>query len=220
MEIATTYQSQITAFLCQMKFKKRIIGGVDEEDVLDKIKHITEMYKDVEVALLRQNAFVQQDNSLLQNQMEQLQAVGREKEALISALQIEKASVLREQEELKAKVQEIASTLQRYEQERTELIAAAQCEAKKIIQQAMTYAEELAAQNEREIERQISARQAEIGQLTNQREVMEKEVEEIRIRMKDDLRLITENLYQMLSLIKGLDGELASGADGDALKSL
>lgn len=47
MELPVNGQEAITAYLRQMKFRKRIIGGVDEEDTLDKIEHVNGMYRDL-----------------------------------------------------------------------------------------------------------------------------------------------------------------------------
>lgn len=47
MELLVAGQEAIAAYLRQMKFKKKFIGGIDEDDALDKIEHITGMYRDL-----------------------------------------------------------------------------------------------------------------------------------------------------------------------------
>lgn len=61
MELSITGQEAILSYLRQVKFKKRVIGGVDEEDALDKIEHVTGMYKDLVVDLQGQLEAMQQE---------------------------------------------------------------------------------------------------------------------------------------------------------------
>lgn len=61
MELPVAGQEAITAYLRQMKFKKKIIGGVDEDDALDKIEHVTGMYRDLVEDLQGQIESMQQD---------------------------------------------------------------------------------------------------------------------------------------------------------------
>ncbi|RFZ75639.1 hypothetical protein DS742_27915 [Lacrimispora amygdalina] len=61
MELSIIGQEAIAAYLRQMKFKKRTFGGVDEDDALDKIEHITGMYRDLAEELQGQVEEMQQD---------------------------------------------------------------------------------------------------------------------------------------------------------------
>ena len=217
---ATNDQTSIAVFLRQMKFKKKAMGGVDEEDVLDKIKHITRMYQDLTETFQHQNASLQQDNSFLQSQVEQLQTVVQEQDIRLSSLQMENTSLLGEHEMLTAQAQEIVNTMQRYEKERADFIATAQREAQKIILQAQARATDLVEQNEREVKRQSAVHQAEIRQLIDQRQAIEDEVYDLQIKLKGNLRLIAEDLGWMLNLTKELDSKMFSGKDGDELNCL
>ena len=188
-------QEAITSYLRQMKFKRKVIGGVDEEDVLDKIEHITKLYK----SLIED----------LQSQVEQLQKSGKEQEERLSLLQIERNSVIQEREALTAKTQELVSVMQRNEREHVELVAQAEREAQKILMQARIQAENLAAQKEREIE-----------QLTRRREVVENKLDDLILQIKATIRLIAGDLGQMQNLANGIEGKLDRYRDGNETKGV
>ena len=45
MSLPETHEEKIADFLKQMKFRRKIFGGVDEKDVLQKIEQLNELYK-------------------------------------------------------------------------------------------------------------------------------------------------------------------------------
>ena len=159
MELRVDGQKAIINYLRQIRFKKKALGGVDEEDVLDKVEHVAKMYTDLIEGLQGQIESLQQDRL-------------------------------------------------QFENERTELIVRVRREAEKIITQAKVQAEALADQKEREIDRNLAGRRAEIEQLTKRRRDMEAEMDTLVIQMKTTMRLIAGDLGQMLKLTSGLDSKM------------
>ena len=190
MELMPTGEKAITAYLRQMKFNRKVVGGVDEESVLDQIECITKMYRDLIEGL--------------QRQVEQLQNAGNEKDRRLSSLQMERDAILQQNELLAAKNKDIVNFMQRNESQRTELVAKAQREAQKILMQAKIQAENLVAEKEREIE-----------QLTRRRKAMEVELDNLMLQMKTTMRVVVGDLGQMLNLVNGLDGKLDRCWDGN-----
>ena len=205
MEIKTTNQTSIAAFLHQMKFKKKIIGGVDEEDVLDKITHIINIYNDLTEDLNNQNTSLYQNNIHMKSLVDKLQTVEQAKDEKISSLQLENTFLIQERDALTTRIQEISDKMQQYEEEQVTLLDTAQREARKITMLAEARMAVLAAQKERETEQLLSMQQAEIEYLSSKRRLMKKEVDDLRIMLKSNLQLITDDLYRMLSLTKELD---------------
>lgn len=159
MELLVARQEAITAYLRQMKFKKKAFGGVDEEDALDKIEHVTGMYRDLVIDLQGQIEAVQQN-------------------------------------------------IQRLETERTELVVRARHEAEKIITQAKVQAEAIAEQKEYETDCQLAGKRTDIEQLSKLHKDMEAEMDNLTFQMKTTVRLIAEDLEQILRLAGGLDGKI------------
>ncbi len=212
MERIATGQEAITAFLRKMQFKKRIIGGVEEEDVLDKMEHVTKMYQDLIENLKRQNVSLKQENSHLQDRVEQLQKENQENDDRLSSLQTERLSLLKEHEAFTAKAQE-------NESERVELFKKAHREAQKILTQARVQAEELTVQQNRELERQLVAGQQEIDLIFKQRKTIKEEIDNFTLHTKASLQLISGDLFQMLNLTKELDGKMGYYRDDESKRA-
>lgn len=199
-----------------MKFKRKAVGGVDEEDVLSKMKTLTILYGELIASLHQKNDDLLRENSLLQSQVEQHRAADQEKDARLYSHLVENVLVKRERDVWMEKAQGVAVTLQWDEKERTERIAAAQRKAQSILLQAKECAADLAAQKEREVEQQLAARQTEIKRLIDRRKELEEEADDFRMKLKADLKPIIENLGQMLNQAKGLGVDEPTENDSNA----
>jgi DNA repair exonuclease SbcCD ATPase subunit len=206
MDEIASIQETITVYLRQMKFKKRTIGGVEEEDVLDKIDHITTMYRDLSERLRNQNSSLQQETRSLRSQVEELRKSELEKNARLSSLQAERSSM---QLEYQASLEKI-KTLQQPEKDGAEFILRVQREAQKILTQAKLQAENLDAQKAREIDHNQAARRLEINRLSRQREALDYKMTEFTLQTKTALQMISSDLHQVLNLSKELDGKIKS----------
>lgn len=188
---------------------------MDEEDVLNKLKTLTMLYEKLIESLQQQNDALTQENDLLQSQAEQHRAADQAKDALLYSLHIENTSVKRERDAWTEKAQEIASTLQRYEKERTQRIAAAQRKTQNILLQAKTRADDLTAQKERETKQPLAMRQAQIKRLIDRRKEMEEKADHFRMKLKADLKPAIETLWQVLNQAKALGVDEPSGSDSN-----
>lgn len=220
MKMSLSGQAEITNFLCQMDFRKKTIGGVDEEDVLDKFEHLTKLYESWIKSMQQEIDDAKKDNRFLKKQIEQYKTADSINGARINSLQTENKSVMRERDEWTSKARNIAGTLQQYEKEQVELITNAQREAQRIIMQAKARADELVAQKKREIEKQLSVQQAKVNQLMNQRKEMLDETDNLRVELRASMSLITNDLCQMLTQTKELDSKMAPVIDCYELKSI
>lgn len=122
----SSIQKSITAFLCSMKFKPKWIGGIDEEDVLNKIEQITKLYREWVTLLQDQNTALQQENSLLQHQLKQHQQELHTTEEHLSALRKDADAMQQEDRKLKAKTQELIDLIRRQDSEREALFSTIQ----------------------------------------------------------------------------------------------
>lgn len=50
MSISREQEEKITSFLRQVKFRKKVFGGVDEKDVWQKIQQLNDMYSQALIA--------------------------------------------------------------------------------------------------------------------------------------------------------------------------
>lgn len=77
MKVVINRQEVITAFLCNMRFKTKLIGGVEEKDVLNKIEMIISLYQDWIEHLQSRNASLYQENVFLQRYLEEQQQLSK-----------------------------------------------------------------------------------------------------------------------------------------------
>lgn len=80
MKIAINRQETITAFLCNMKFKTKLIGGVEEKDVLNQMAQVINLYQDWIEHLQSRNASLYQENVFLQRYLKEQQQEFQEKQ--------------------------------------------------------------------------------------------------------------------------------------------
>lgn len=208
MEIIDARLEAIADFLCGMKFKTKLIGGIEEEDVLNKIEHITKLYQDLVEVVQDQNACLLQENSFLKNRLKQHQQELQKKDERLSSLQEEKTSIQQEYKVSHTKAQELIDMIRRQEKEREELVIKAQREAQRILAHAKIQAENFTVQKNRELQQQMQVRQLEIEQLLKRRKTIEDEINSQICKTKSSLQLVTEDLYQMLNLAKDLDRKM------------
>ncbi len=201
MENGMNGMEEIRGFLRGMKFKPRTLGGCDQEDVLDKIEILTQMYgRHIDRLNNERDEFAAAYEEALQ----------REQAALDGnrALRDQIAAVTAENAQRESTPGVFQESRVRTENERTEILLRAEREARRIVFEAEEHSRALLSKCRQEMEQELAAHEAHGELIRQSAQAIAREHTADVANMKTALGFVRQHIADMLGSIDVLTRKL------------